>query len=68
MSVPSQEDGGSAARPNEVRMNVAIAHANLLNSINTHLSLSARTRKLLRRFLLVLLLTLPCIAFALGAE
>jgi hypothetical protein len=49
-------------------MNIAIVQANLLNSINTHLSLSARTRKLLRRLLLVLLLTLPCIAFALGAE
>ena len=48
-------------------MNVAIAQANLLSSINTRLSLSPRSRRLLRRFLLVLLLTVPCIAFAWGA-
>jgi hypothetical protein len=42
-------------------MNVAITQANILNSINTRLALSPRSRRLWRRFLLVLLLTVPCI-------
>jgi surface antigen len=45
-------------------MNVAIVNSELVNLISTRVSLSPRSRRLLRRFALVLLLTLPCIAFA----
>jgi surface antigen len=45
-------------------MNVAIVHTELLNLVSQRTSLSPRARRLLRRFGLVLLLTLPCIALA----
>jgi len=45
-------------------MNVAMVQAELLNLVGASWSLSPRSRRLLRRFALVLLLTLPCIALA----
>jgi surface antigen len=45
-------------------MNVAIVNSELMNLISTRVSLTPRSRRLLRRFALVLLLALPCIAFA----
>jgi surface antigen len=45
-------------------MNVAIVQAELLNLIGGSWSLSPRGRRLLRRFALVLLLTIPCLALA----
>lgn len=45
-------------------MNVAIVNSERMNPINAQLSLSPRSRRLLRRFALVLLLALPCIALA----
>jgi hypothetical protein len=47
-----------------MRMNVATTQADTLNPINARLTLSPRSRRLLRRLLLVLLLTVPCIACA----
>jgi surface antigen len=45
-------------------LNVAIVQTELLNLVGGTWSLSPRSRRLLRRFGLVLLLTLPCIALA----
>jgi surface antigen len=45
-------------------MNVAIVQTELLNLVGGSWSLSPKARRLLRRFALVLLLTLPCIALA----
>jgi surface antigen len=47
-----------------VHVNVAMVQTELLNLVGASWSLSPRSRRLLRRFALVLLLTLPCIALA----
>lgn len=47
-----------------VHMNVAIVHSELLNIVARRHNLSPRTRRILRRIGLVLMLTLPCLALA----